>query len=157
MDKFQECEIKGRQFLKSFLDQVKATDQQQTEDQYAPVDYYFTCKGTKIVAEIKVRDIKYEGYDTHLMEVSKYNALVNEKQQQHLDRAYYICFFEDEDKINAYWYNTTDIRQYAIQKPKYCNKTTAYYSGTTYKDVLLIPTDKAAKFTRINGIWKKYE
>lgn len=28
-----------------------------------------------MVAEIKVRDSKYEGFDTHLMELSKFNAL----------------------------------------------------------------------------------
>lgn len=155
MDNFQKSEIRGRKLLESFLLQVNATDLRPTEDQYNPVDYYFTCKNKKIVAEIKVRDRQYENYDTHLMEVSKYNALIAEKQQQHLDRAYYICFFEDGDKINAYWYDTTDIYKYALRKSMYCNRTTAYYSGTTCKDVLLIPTNKAHRFTFYNGKWQQ--
>ena len=72
MDKFDELELNGRKLLESFLIQVGATNLYPTEDKYAPVDYYFTYKDKKVVAEIKVRDIKYEGYDTHLMEVSKY-------------------------------------------------------------------------------------
>ena len=72
MDKFNELELNGRKLLESFLIQVGATNLYPTEDKYAPVDYYFTYNDKKVVAEIKVRDIKYEGYDTHLMEVSKY-------------------------------------------------------------------------------------
>ena len=71
MDKFDELELNGRKLLESFLIQVGATNLHPTEDKYAPVDYYFTYKDKKVVAEIKVRKIKYEGYDTHLMEVSK--------------------------------------------------------------------------------------
>lgn len=76
MDKFDELELNGRKLLESFLIQVGATNLHPTEDKFAPVDYYFTYKDKKVVAEIKVRDIKYEGYDTHLMEVSKYKSLV---------------------------------------------------------------------------------
>ena len=80
MDKFDELELNGRKLLESFLIQVGATNLYPTEDKYAPVDYYFTYKDKKVVAEIKVRDIKYEGYDTHLMEVSKYKSLVKDEK-----------------------------------------------------------------------------
>ena len=79
MDKFDELELNGRKLLESFLIQVGATNLHPTEDKFAPVDYYFTYNDKKVVAEIKVRDIKYEGYDTHLMEVSKYKSLVKDK------------------------------------------------------------------------------
>ena len=70
MDKFYELELNGRKLLESFLIQAGATNLHPTEDKYAPVDYYFRYKGKKVVAEIKVRDSKYEGYETHVMEVS---------------------------------------------------------------------------------------
>lgn len=145
----------GRKILKSFLDQVGATDQQPTEDRYNPVDYYFTLKGVKVVAEIKVRDIQYENYSTHLMEQSKYEALLKEQQQKHLDYGYYICFFKDSDKIIAYWYSLNKIKLYAKKDIKYCRRTTAIDSGSEYKNVLLIPTDKAQKFIFKNNKWQK--
>ncbi|WP_321426428.1 hypothetical protein [uncultured Bacteroides sp.] len=93
MDKFQELENKGRTLLKSFLDQIGATDQQPTTDKFNPVDYYFTYKGKKVVAEIKCRDIKYKDYNTHLIEDSKLKALLKAKENNDCDFAYYINFF----------------------------------------------------------------
>lgn len=150
MNKFTESELKGRNILKSFLDQVGATNQMPTEDEYNPVDYYFTYKEKKVVAEIKCRDIKYLNYPTHLMEVSKYNALMKDKQNKQLDTAYYINFFGENI---AYWYSNSTIRKYATKDIKYCNRTTAENRGCTNKSVLLIPTDKAQIFIRKNGIW----
>ncbi len=96
MDKFQESENKGRTLLKSFLDQIGATDQQPTTDKFDPVDYFFTYKGKKIVAEIKCRDIKYKDYDTHLIEDSKLRALLKAKEDNGCDIAYYINFFGED-------------------------------------------------------------
>lgn len=154
MDKFQQSELIGRTLLKSFLDQAGATNQQPTEDEYNPVDYYFTIKNKTVVAEIKVRDQQYENYPTHLMEVSKFQALEKERTEKNLDYAYYINFFGEDI---AYFYSTTTIKKYAKKESKYCKRTSAIYTGKKMKDVLLIPTDKAQKFIRINGKWQKYE
>lgn len=153
MDEFQQSELIGRKLLKSFLDQIGATDQQPTEDKYNPVDYYFTIKDKKVVAEIKVRDQQYEKYPTHLMEVSKFQALEKERINKNLDYAYYINFFGNDI---AYFYSSAKIKKYAKINSMYCNNTTAIYTGQRTKDVLLIPTDKAQKFIRINGKWQKY-
>lgn len=155
MTEFELNETKGRALLKSFLDQVGATDQQPAEGTYNPVDYYFTYKGQKVVAEIKIRDKQYESYPTHLMEVSKYKALVKDTKDKELDTAYYINFFTDGETVNAYWYSTSTISKYATTDTKYCNRTTAINTGSTNKNVLLIPTDKAQRYTRINGQWSK--
>lgn len=153
MDDFQQKEEKGRILLKSFLDQIGATNQQPTEDRYSPVDYYFTIKDKEVVAEIKVRDQQYENYPTHLMEVSKFQALEQERIEKNLDYAYYINFFGEDI---AYFYSTIIIRKYAKKDNRYCKRTTAIYAGRKMKDVLLIPIDKAQKFIRINGKWQKY-
>lgn len=157
MDQFQQSEQFGRTLLKSFLDQIGATNQQPTEDKFAPVDYYFTYKDKKVVAEIKVRDSKYENYDTHLMEVSKYESLVKEQKDSHLDIAYYINFFTNGTTVNAYWYTTNTIRNYGRIDYKYCPTTTAANNGNYSKKVILIPKCQAQRFIRINGEWKKYE
>lgn len=154
MNKFQQSEQIGRTLLQSFLDQIGATDQQPTEDEYNPVDYYFTLKDKTVVAEIKVRDQQYESYPTHIMEVSKFQALEKERIEKQLDYAYYINFFGEN---TVYFYSTATIRKYAKQDSRYCKKTSAIYTGRKMKDVLLIPTDKAQKFIRINGKWQKYE
>lgn len=155
MDKFEEAEQKGRRILETFLQQVDATDLQPTKDKYAPVDYYFKLKGQQIVAEIKVRDKRYEDYDTHLMEVSKYNSLVTEKRLKKAVAAYYINFFVDGETINAYWYETKDIHKSGIKETRYCNRTTAQYGGGTYKNLILIPKNKAYRFTFKNNKWQK--
>lgn len=152
MDNFQKSEQQGRSLLKEMLDQFGATDQQPTKLTYNPVDYYFTLKDYRIVAEIKVRDSKYENFDTHLMELSKFNALEQDKKDKELAAAIYVCFFGEDV---CYWYSTNTIRKYAKQDIRYCNRTTAYNTGKQYKDILLIPKDKGTKFTKINGKWIK--
>nr|WP_320037835.1 hypothetical protein [uncultured Bacteroides sp.] len=97
MNEFEKAEAKSRTFLEGFLNQVGATDQRPTEH-YDRVDYYFTYKGNKVVAEIKVRNIKYKNYDTHLIEESKLKALLKAKKDNGCDFAYYINFF-DEDTV----------------------------------------------------------
>ena len=96
MDKFEESELKGRELLKSFLDQVGASDQQPTEGKFNPVDYFFTYKGNKVVAEIKCRDIQYKNYDTHLIEDGKLKSLLKAKKDNDCDYAYYINFFGED-------------------------------------------------------------
>lgn len=154
MNKFTESEQKGRSLMKEMLDQFKATNQQPTEDPYAPVDYYFKLKDKDIVAEIKVRDKQYENCDTHLMEVSKHNALVRDRQEKNLDAAFYVCFFGDDV---VYWYSTYTISKYATTDSFYCNRTTAINTGKRMKDVLLIPRNRGTKFIKVNGKWSKSE
>ena len=154
MNEFTKSEIKGRTLLEEMLDQFNATDLQPTEDQYNPVDYYFKLKDKSVVAEIKVRDTQYENYDTHLMEVSKFNALVTDRKEKDLDVAYYVCFFGEDV---AYWYSTYTISKYATTDSFYCNRTTAINSGKKKKNLLMIPRSKGTKFIKVNGQWNKQE
>lgn len=154
MNLFRENDIYGRELLQELLNQLGATNQIETEDISNPVDYYFTLKDKNIVAEIKVRDIKYENYDTHLMEVGKYNSLVKDKNDNNLDGAIYVCFFGDNI---CYWYTTNTIKNTARKQNMYCNKTTAVYSGKKDKECLMIPKNKGTKFIKVNGIWSKSE
>lgn len=154
MNKFTESEQKGRSLLCELLGQMKATDLQPTEDEFNPVDFYFKLKDKGIVAEIKVRSQQYENYDTHLMEVDKFNALVQDKKDKGLDAAFYICFFGED---SCYWYSTYTISKYAKNDRLYCNRTTAINTGKKAKNLLMIPKEKGTKFIKINGIWSKSE
>ena len=154
MDNFEKNELNGRQLLESFLNQIGATDQQETTDKYDPVDYYFTFKGKKVVTEIKCRDAQFEHFPTHIMEIKKFQALIKDKQEKQLDEAYYVNFFGND---TAYFYSESIIRKYSTQERFYCNRTTAINTGKTLKPVLLIPTDKAIIYKcNEDGIWYRY-
>lgn len=157
MNKFTASEIIGRNLLKSFLDQVQATNQQPTEDQFNPVDYYFTLQGKNAVAEIKVRDKKYLKYDSHLMEVSKLKALLKDKEEKNLDSAWYVNFFIDGDTTYCYMYSTDSVIKYGRKTSKLCPKTTAVTSAKVDKQVIEIPTYCAQKIKRVTNKWQKYE
>ena len=148
MNNFTILENKGREQFKSFLDKVGATDQQPTEDQYNPVDYYFTYKGQKVVAEIKVRDKGYENYPTHIIEENKLKSLLKAKEEDKCDFAYYVCFFGE----TAYWYNTTAILNSTVTEYLYCNATTAENNGKQDKLVRMIPTSIAKVYEKIDGV-----
>jgi len=47
MNNFEIAENKGRDLLKTFLDQVGATDQQPTTNKFDPVDYFSLIKRKK--------------------------------------------------------------------------------------------------------------
>lgn len=152
MNKFEESENKGRTLLKEFLDQVGATEQQPTTDKFDPVDYYFTYKGNKVVAEIKVRDVQYKNYDTHIIEDNKLKALLKAKEDNECDFAYYINFF-GEDVV--YWYSTGSIINSATPDIIACNRTTAVDTGKKDKDVWMIPNTVAQIYVKKDGIWCK--
>lgn len=147
MNGFQKAEHKGRQLFQSFLDQVGATGQP-TEEDYDTVDYYFQVKDKKCVAEIKVRNAYYDDY---MIEVGKLQALEKKKKEQDLDGAFYICFFGN----SMYVFTTSIIKQYGTVTKKWCKRHSVYYDGYRLKDVVLVPTNKATVFNKIDGIWTK--
>ena len=60
------------------------------------MDMLYKRNGRTIGVEIKVRDKRYEGYDTYLMELSKYNALVDKVNKGVVDNAAYVNFFGND-------------------------------------------------------------
>jgi hypothetical protein len=86
------------------------------------------------------------------MEVSKFISLVKDKEDYNKDAAIYVCFFGSDI---CYWYTSNIIKKYATKEKKNCNKTTAIYTGKKLKDCLMIPKDKAVKFVKVHGKWRK--
>ena len=120
---------------------------QPTEDTYDRVDYYFTYKGKKAVVEIKVRNAFYSDY---LIEADKLQALEDAKAQNGLNGAYYVCFYKNQ----MYIFSTKAIKQYGIPQRKYCKRTTMGMDDYILKDVILVSTDKAARFDFLDGRWQ---
>lgn len=154
MDNFQKNEQDGRELFSSFLIQIEAQNVEFTKEKYNPVDVYFTYDNQKIVGEIKIRDKKYLDYDTHIMEVSKYNNLVQAKNENNCRYGYYINFFGDDI---MYLYSLSTIYHNSTKTSLHCNRTTAVDTGKTDKAVLEIDAKSAQKFIRINGKWMKYQ
>lgn len=151
MNNFQKSEEEGRSLLKSLLDQAGATDQQPTQDKFDPVDYYFTYKDKKVVAEVKVRNEKYLNCETHIIEDKKLKSLLQAKEDNNCDCAYYINFIGD----TAFWYTTSTIQRTGKADNMLCNKTTATPSNKISKEIIYIPTSEAQVYVFKNGKWAK--
>lgn len=157
MNEFIKAENDGRMLFKSILDQCKITDQNPSVDLYDTVDYYYSINGQKCGAEIKKRAEQYQDYDTHLMEIPKLKALCKRLKDNELDNVYYVCFFGNDV---AYIYSVKKIvgslKDGLIKvRNMNLNRTTAIYTGTKKKQIIMIPKNLAQKLTRINGKWIK--
>jgi hypothetical protein len=93
------------------------------------------------------------------MEVSKFKALADKIKAGIIDKAAYVNFFGND---TVYIFSIKAIaRAYKEGKIKienrYCNKTTAVYSGKVLKATLLLPKSIAIKIVRINNKWIKQQ
>ena len=153
MNKFQQSENLGRSLFNSFLQQSKANNIQFTEGDYNPVDVYFNLEDKKIVGEIKVRDVRYKDYPTHIMEQSKFNNLCKAKSNGKCADAIYINFFGSDW---LYIYSLKAIKNNSVNSQLYCNKTTAINTGKVNKAILEINPASALIYKYENGKWIKY-
>lgn len=146
MNKFLEAENIGRNNFKSWLEAIGVTDYEFSEDNYDPVDCNFTFKGYNIISEIKVRDIKYKDYPTHLMELSKYKAMVKYMRNNNKDLGLYVNFFGDN------WLYTYQLQRIDVSNIANMNlvKTTVADNGYKNKDIIEIPVDIANIYYREN-------
>lgn len=158
MDKFEQLEAKGRALFKSLLESQEITDSQESTLKYDTADYYFrNRKGQNIGVEIKTRSIQYECYDTHFMEVAKYNSLMKKIKDEEIVNAVYANFFGED---SAYLY-PIGIIQRGIKDgsikvvDKYCPVTTAINKGKTIKQMIEIPRSLAWRFEFKNNKWIK--
>lgn len=141
MDRFQAAEQIGRDKFLQLLQQIGATDIEFTKDQFDKTDCYFTYKDYKITAEIKVRNMNYDQYNTHLMEVKKYKALKEIVKDQQLAGFWYVNFFNNGV---CCIYSQSKINKHTIRVVyKHCNRTTAIDTGKVDKRVLEIDRNVA--------------
>lgn len=148
MNGFTESELKGRSLLKSVLDQLQATDQKPTTDPMDRVDYYATTRyGSKQVYEIKTRN---KFYKEMAIEENKYQALLSDKKDKKLDKAYYVNFVDNR----AYFWNTDTIEKIGVIGTMYAPMSTYGYQKHIDKAVRYLDTDKAdLAIINKDGIW----
>lgn len=152
MNKFIETEYKGRILFQSFLNEVIQPEwQQETTNQFDPVDYYFSKENVKAVVEIKVRNIKYQYYPTHYLEYYKYQNIINKKNINNCNIALYCNFFGNN---TLYIYNLKHLEDSSIQSNySFCPKTSAGDKSLVQKEIIELNTKLASVFIRQNGIW----
>lgn len=150
---YQVRENIGRKYFTSWLKDIGVTEYEFTADPYAVVDCDFNFKDKDITAEIKVRDIKYKDYTTHLMELNKYINIQNYVTKNNKNGAIYANFFGENW---LYVYKVNNINTSYIRS-KELVVATSEDKGMTNKDIIEIPTDTAQIFYRknINTKWTR--
>lgn len=155
MNPFDKLESEGRQLFQELLLQRNITTGKPSENPYDCYDYSYQHNNRNIAVEIKKRDQKYLNYDTHFMEVSKFNSLIELLDNKQYDQIIYANFFGENI---AYLYNLNAIRK-AILNNKIiireiaCNKTTAIYQGKKLKKIIEIPLTLGVRFEKSEGKW----
>lgn len=155
MDEFEKAEQSGRALFIEILQQLQITDYRESVEKYDTLDVYCTIKEHSTGVEIKKRDKQFEHYPTYMMELYKYNALVDRVNNKELDQIYYVNFFGSD---TAYIFSlrriAQDIADGTIKiTSTYANKTTAAFSGKVEKRIILIPKQYATKLIKKGDKW----
>lgn len=153
MNKFQEAENKGREYFKEWLKQIGVEEYTFAPNDYDVVDCDFEFKGKRLTTEIKVRDSKYRNYPTHIMELSKYNNVMQYITDNKMDNGIYANFF-GEDWLYIYSIKKIDTTEIEMMGAP---RTTAGYQGWTSKEMINLPTNTAQIFNRINNKWTRIQ
>lgn len=153
MTDFDIKETEGRLLLKDILEQFKVKKIIFNPDQYGHWDAAYRDKDdNRVLVEIKTRDVKYESYETHLMQQDKFNWLKDAQKEKRMDKVLYINFFGDS---SCYVYDLEEIDKYALRDQLYCNNSTVSYSEKINKQCLMIPKQIGLHFIKEGGIWKQ--
>lgn len=155
MDKFDKAEQTGRALFTTILQQLQVSDYKEATEKYDTLDLYASVKDRSTGIEIKKRDKQFEHYPTYMMELYKYNALVDRVNSGELDQIYYVNFFGND---TVYIFSLVKIAQgikngTVTVTSTYANKTTAAFSGKIEKRILLIPKELATKLIRVDNKW----
>ncbi len=146
MNEFIKREKIGREYFKSWLNDLGANSIEFTSGKYEITDCNFIYKDKSMTAEIKVRDEKYRTYKTHFMELNKYINIQNYVYKNNKDGALYVNFFGENW---LYIYIVSNINTNTIDKVNLV-KSTAEDRGKRNKDIINIPTSLAQIYYRQN-------
>lgn len=137
---FTQAEKAGRDVWYSTVS-ASVEDIKFTEDPYDPVDGHLTGKtGTRVVFEIKNRDIPSLLYPSYILEEWKYRNLMIDYVKNGYMPLYVNIFV---DKIMIWDISKIDITDRIVTKN--CTRTTAanYHKGETPKEVILLKPEEA--------------
>lgn len=152
-NEFENNEMRGRNLLAELFKQA-GIEYMFTEDVYDRIDGYFQKDNKKASVEIKGRNKQYESFDTHLMECSKYDAMIKDMEDKNLNSAFYACFFGDD---TLYMYNIKKIKDNSTVERRRCPRCTSANAGWCWKDCYMIDKSIATIFRKANDKWIKQE
>lgn len=96
MNQYQENELIGRTKFKSFITQLKGNPKVEfTEYEFDNKDAWVYIKDKTYAVEIKNRSPYYEGYNTYIMEKTKYDELENLYKKNVTVDGMMAYFFDD--------------------------------------------------------------
>lgn len=151
-----EYEKTGRDLLTSFLSQTgNFKDIIEIPEQYERVDMFATFGDFgRAEFEIKTRDIKYKSFLTHILEKSKYDAILKSAEDNFIDVSYYVNFFIGPKETWMYSYNVNIIKDLNLELSSiYAPRKTYTNIGETEKLIYNLPTSLANKFVYSGGTW----
>ena len=93
MNKYELNEKIGRNKFQDFISQMPKYTVTFTDDPYDHKDAWITSLDKKYAAEIKNRDIRYEAYETYIMEKIKYDELENLYNNKEIVDGMMVYFF----------------------------------------------------------------
>lgn len=110
---------------------------------FSKFDLTFYSANTECVVEIKVRDFDSGRYDSTMIEVDKYNYLINQYEETG-KLPFYQCYFTDGQVLIFNLLHCDDIQTEFINCPKYSSTETREY---IQKPVKNLPVDRAMRFS----------
>lgn len=143
-----EYEEKGRRKL---VEDFKNADCEMiyefTKGKYDSIDCFATaCTGQKYAIELKDRDISLDKYDTYLLELHKYNALM----VAHIESGYTPLFrVYFQDGVLTWDISKIDVENRVEEMP--CAESTFNYEHKVIKKIMLLKKEEA-----INGKKRNY-
>lgn len=144
--KIEESEWYGRNIFEKYLKSSNITDYEFSSDQYSIWDCIYTTDKLQVVVEIKVRNNNSNDYPDWILELKKYNALIDKvnELQPLTDKkviAVYVNFFNDN------FYSIWNLENVDITKVKKlsCKRSTVYNNGYVNKEIIPLLLNDAFK------------
>lgn len=146
LDEFEKSELIGRCYFRQLCDtQEWCKINRFSVDKHAHYDLGYYSGGTKIIAEIKVRDYPSTAFNDWLIQEHKYKDLQTLKKQVEAKypdediRIHYVCFFTDG--IVRIW-DITNLTNQGLTNTL-VGKTTKGDTRLVKRTQYLLPNDNA--------------
>lgn len=135
-----EYEEKGRKkLIEDFKNSKCEIEYEFTKGKYESIDCFATaCTGDKYAIELKNRDIPIDKYDTYLLEMKKYNALMAAYIYSGYTPLFRVYF---QDGVLTWDISKIDING-RVEEMK-CAESTFNYSHKRIKKIILLKKEEA--------------
>ena len=136
----KEYEDKGRtKLVEDFKNSEHEIEYEFTKGKFDSIDCFATAStGDKYAIEIKNRDISIDKYDTYLMELHKYNALMIAYEESGYTPLFRVYF---QDGVLTWDISKIDVDDRVEEMP--CAESTFNYSHKVIKKIIMLKKEEA--------------